>query len=514
MDYLKNAWIQLLKKWISLSESRNPLQRKIATWSRNGNVIPSDLKGKDFVNCTVSKHTWNGMNVVPPIIHFKEQSVLASVTRDNLPRVTFQLPEKPFQDDLSCANQHMVVSIHPLMDIQNESMTLLPPYIPDLNEHYGRKLYYIYNQVRAEPSGIGIITTISKNNLTLTALDNRELIQKIFMVFGIDAKPSQAGLITSRLIQQMGGLQGCRVFKIAGVRHLIEKYQPHEPFKRSAAIQIIGENDVSTGIPRYTQYENLCLEHNPNLRKWKPEHAFLYLLKKRVFMAGLEFVCPRCELKFWRVLDDVKSETICEYCGEHFEVMTQLKDRDWAYRRSGLFGRDDHQEGGLAVSLVLQQLNTAFYRDMFFATGMNLFSSSKQIKCESDLVVLHSDSYGRVGLVIGECKTRKNIKEDDVSNLIRVADALQKSGIDVFLLFAKLVPFSAEEIALCKKAQDEGEPRVIMLSDRELEPYYMYEQAKNEFVMNRTHANSLRDIARATREIYFNPVPKTKNSGN
>jgi hypothetical protein len=48
---------------------------------------------------------------------------------------------------------------------------------------------------------------------------------------------------------------------------------------------------------------------------------------------------------------------------------------------------------------------------------------------------------------------------------------------------------------------------VILLSDRELEPYFMYERAEKEFVI-RPSAISLEDMAQATQDIYFDPKPK------
>ena len=346
------------------------------------------------------------------------------------------------------------------------------------------------------------------DTLTLKALDVQELIRKVFSTFGIEAKPSDAGCVTSRLIDQMGGLQGCRVFKIAGVRRLIEEYMPDKSFTKGGAVQMIGDNDAKTGHPRYARYEGLCLDYNPGLREWKPEHAFRYLLKKRVLTVGLELRCPRCELTFWRVLDDVKSEARCEYCRTQFDVVLQLKDRDWAYRRSGLFGRDDNQEGGLAVSVVLQQMHTTLHGSkMLFTTAMELTCKAKGIKCETDLVVLHPERDGRIGLVVGECKTRGSIEETDVANLTRVADAFPKNRFDVSVLFAKLGPFSDEEITICRKAQDDMPPRVIMLSDRELEPYWVYELAEKEFVMREPYGHPWQTW-RLRPQIYFNPVRK------
>lgn len=511
LDSLKNAWLSQLSKRADKIRAAVAWAYPIPIWSKSEDVaITSDLLGQGTIRRLASKDGWNSRGAALPSVHFKSQSVLAVVMDDNPPTTTFQLPEKPFLDDPEYMNQHVVVSVRPLVDIRNESVTFSPPHIPELNEHYGRNLY---NTLPAEALSAGVVIRTISDTMTLTALDVRELILKTFSVFGIQAVPSSAGRVTSRLIQQMGGLQGCRVFKIAGVRALIEKYGPSKPFTRSTAIQLIGNNDPNTGQPDYGRYEHLCLEHNPELRKWKPEHAFLYLLKNDVFMAGLQLECPRCELTFWRALDDIGSQTQCEYCGSQFKVVAQLKDRDWAYRRSGLFGRDDHQEGGVAVSVTLQQIHTALTHGMLYSTGMELSCASSNVKCETDLVVLHHEATGRIGLAIGECKTRGNITQEDVTHLTGVADALPKKRFDVFLVFAKLGAFTLDEMALCKKAESNCGVRVIMLSARELEPYGMYDLAKDDLVLRKRYASSLHDMADATADIYFNPVHNTPKSG-
>ena len=56
-------------------------------------------------------------------------------------------------------------------------------------------------------------------------------------------------------------------------------------------------------------------------------------------------------------------------------------------------------------------------------------------------------------------------------------------------------------------AQGKYQRRVILLSDRELEPYFMYERAEKEFVIPHS-AISLEDMVEATQNIYFDPRPK------
>jgi hypothetical protein len=335
------------------------------------------------------------------------------------------------------------------------------------------------------------------------------------------AQPSPAGLVSARLIDQMGGLQGCRVFKIAGVRSLIKKYLPTESFERTEAVTMIGDNDPVTHHPRFDAYKSLFIEPRDK-RDLKPEDAFLYLLKKGVFRAGLKLACPTCQLDFWVPLDDAKSTTQCAYCGFEFNVLPQLRDRNWAYRRSGLFGREDNQRGGIPVAVTLQQLDTMFHgRFLAYAPGIDLKPNSAPIEnCETDLVVLVS-SFPHTGkpheLAIAECKDAGGeITEEDVRKLTKVAQALEKSPCHVFILFSKCGRFTDEEIERCKGArrklfEHQGiihyTQNVIMLSERELEPYHLYERTEKEFDI-KPYAHSLEELAINTTNIFFDPKPK------
>ena len=49
---------------------------------------------------------------------------------------------------------------------------------------------------------------------------------------------------------------------------------------------MIGDNDPVTHLPRFDAYKSLHIERRDK-RDLKPEDAFLYLLKKGVFRAGL-----------------------------------------------------------------------------------------------------------------------------------------------------------------------------------------------------------------------------------
>lgn len=480
------------------------------------------LFGAGLVISTFDPIIFNGLNLNPPVKRFPDKSVLGLSQEDALgATVTFQLPEKPFYSDSELHSQHVVVSVTGPM-IGNAMLT--PPFIPQLNEYYGRNAYFIYNQARAERGSLGIVQRVTSEQLTLRALPFAQVLIKAFGAFGITAKPSPAGLVGARLIDQMGGLQGCRVFKIAGVRALIKKYPPTASFERTEANTLIGDIDPATRIPRFDAYKSLYIEPRDK-KDLKPEDAFLYLLKKGVFRAGLKLACPTCQLDSWITLDDARSTSQCPYCGIEFNVLTQLRDRNWAYRRSGLFGREDNQRGGIPVAVTLQQLDTTLReRLLAYSPGMEFSPGSAAIKaCEADLVLLAA-SYPRsekpLELVIAECKDAGGeITEDDVRKLAKVAEALQDGPFQVYLLFAKCGEFTAAEIEHCKNGrrklfEHEGKVHylnnIIMLSARELEPYHLYEETEKQFEI-RQYAHTFEELAMNTANVFLEPRPK--NSG-
>jgi hypothetical protein len=91
-----------------------------------------------------------------------------------------------------------------------------------------------------------------------------------------------------------------------------------------------------------------------------------------------------------------------------------------------------------------------------------------------------------------------------VANLTRLADVFEGSSVQPFIVFAKVGSFSAEEIERCKLAQTKYRLRVIMLSEQELEPYFVYERTALEYEIDST-AIDLDDLAKATQGIFFSP---------
>lgn len=446
-----------------------------------------------------------------PMHWLEERQLMSQVSElDQEPAAILQLGQLP-GDPTHDRHQILMLALEPSFNFARDERYLYKlPFVPALNEFYFRKAASLTKGVRASKNGLTAFISLWDETLIMQGVDRVELSQSLFAAVGIDAILSEPGLICEQLVRQLDGLQGCRVFKIPGVRALIENYRVNQSFSRSAATRLIA--DVRDDRPHFGDHANLVLETRGR-RPLKPDDVFAYLLKHEVFRVGLDLECPSCRLEFWRSLDDVASRMRCEYCGKDFNPTMQLKDRDWAYRPSGLFGREDHQEGGVPVALTLQQLQTASHGQWITWLPALLLSprSAKIELCETDFLILTQSREGRVQILIGECKARKPITEKDVQNLTRIARAFPPERFDVYIVFSKTGDFSEAELGLCNP-DNAGYLRIILLTGRELEPYGVYERTAKEFAID-AHVMSLDDMVTATRDIFFAPKPKVPPPG-
>jgi len=485
---------------------------KIPIWSRSQDLVSAlEFSKEDVPNYREIEGVAIGAEVKPPLHFFQRKAMLGSVAdRYGRPTLSFQLPEKPFEPP-EFSGEHFIVSLTAPWDDPDEWSTFWTPYIPSLNRWYGRQILSSGRVARAEIDGIGIVSGVTNENLTVTSLKKIELATKIFESAGIDATPSDPGRIAARVISQLGGLSGCRVLKIAGVRKLIREYGPLHEFNRTQAISLIGNADPETHRPRFAEYERLFIEQRDYSKNLKPEDAFLYLLSRDVFRVGMTLKCTICELPFWISLDDVSTEVTCEMCGGRFNVLRQLKSRDWKYRRSGIFGSDNHQEGSIPVALTLHQLQAHFYSTpgtSLFLPSMKLGPARAKIPlCETDIFIATQEGEDTL-LAIGECKDAGgSITKDDATKMAAVADVLSNSGLHCYIIFSKTAAFTVDDVENGRLANQPGRTRVIMLSDRELEPDGIYSKASEIFEIGR-HGSRMHDMAVATHNIFFSPRPK------
>ncbi|WP_179040426.1 hypothetical protein [Rhizobium leguminosarum] len=456
----------------------------------------------------LSEHSWNGRNVRPRQMCFGEETSLGIVGgTPTAPRVRFALKEKPFSGDIWFHQQHLVASISTKgLWGEEANHTFNPPCIPELNEVASRVMHRNLMSVRLEPAGVGLIINATEKDVDLGAFPTSTLMESVFNLGGYSAQSSASGLITRQLITRMGGVDGARAFKIPGVRKLLKTYGPLSSFSRRGALGIIGQADLATGS-FFEDHRNLYIEPRKYGDGLTPSMVFSHLVEKGLFRIGVDLRCPACALTSWTALDVLHQKLTCSLCGTEFDATRQLVEGNYAYRRNGVLGLEKNTQGAIPVVLLLQQL--------FVNLDIRIFSSSYDLDpnepgsglptCESDFCILASEDANKTAVIIGECKDAGGtIDENDINNLRRVAEALPDKRFQVYILLAKLAPFTTNEIALAKELN--STPwirRVIMLTARELEPYHMFERTNKELGLEIEHCFTFKDLAEATQLIYF-----------
>ena len=114
----------------------------------------------------------------------------------------------------------------------------------------------------------------------------------------------------------------------------------------------------------------------------------------------------------------------------------------------------------------------------------------------------------RAEVLVGECKDMGGaIDANDVENLGRIANALRFYRFKTYIVFAKLGPFSPEEITLVKSLNVPfQEKRVILLTARELEPGHIYERMQKKLGI-KSYGGSPEELAQVTSHIHFSTPP-------
>ncbi len=455
-------------------------------------IVKEFQSKKRFVFSHCYEVIWNGLNIKPADFYFGWEHILASVDKTfNRYVVSVSLPEKKFiaNKDRDAGWQHLAVSIDPISEFGHPEHTLKPPFIRQLNEFYSRELAVNPWSLRIEKDGIAVIIKSNYNSLSLYPISHKVLIQKIFELAGIKSEVSQAGLITKRIIEKLGGVDGGRVFKINGVRKLLQTLKTDECISRGRGTSTIWENG------EFEKHEKLYIEARET-PKLTTHNVFDFLMKKDFLRSGLELICNHCKLSNWLSLQEIDDIWTCNYCGDDNKTSLQLKNRgDWKFRKSGLFAKDNNQEGAIPVILTL-------------LVFLRIFDHSKlgngNISCEIDFCILQYQRRDKIQLGIGECKSEGGvIDQKDVDNLKVVRDKIENLNIDCYLVFSRVSEkFEQSEIDLFKQLKKENIP-IILLTNKELEPYHPYWEIKEVDNLPEKYALDMAGMGRNSEYLYL-----------
>jgi len=467
-------------------------------------ISPKIISKKAVTWSGVNEHSWNGLNIKPDYQVFKWQNINAYTEKssDGKYIVTADLPQKRFltiDDDPDVGSQQLGVLIDVFSEHDYPGYTLKLPYITELNEFYSREIVFDPWKLRVSKGGFTIVIPANEDSINIYPIHKQDLIKKIFNTAEVEAEISQSGLISSKIIEKIDGLEGARVLKIKGVRMLLEQGSLNSFITRGEASKIIFDND-------FEKHKKLYIESRKS-KELDSNQVFDYLLKQDFFRAGLELVCIHCKLKNWLSLKNIDDAWICEYCGDADKISTHLKNRgDWRFRKSGLFAKDNHQEGAIPVLLTLLTMKRILDRSDFgYTTALNL--KGENINCETDFCILDNRRENELYISIGECKSEGGIiTKQDCDNLKGAALKLEKSirNSKIYITFAKTADsFTLEEIALFKEIKDDV--NLILFTNKELELYnpYWLEGGEIEQDIVEKYPNSMDDLSRNSESRYL-----------
>jgi len=484
--------------------------------------ITKSLQGKKrFMYSHCDELIWNGLNIKPSDFYFKWQQVLANVEKKYEGyTITSSLPEKSFLNSERSRNtdsQSLAVSISPNGEFSYPFHTLRPPFIQDLNEFYSREISFDPWRVRSEKDGIAAIQKVYDQSLMLSPLSHQKIIEKIFEHAGYKASISQPGLLAKQIIEGMredNPLEACRIFKITGVRKLIASplTAKKKRIKRSDATRIIWESNFS-------KFESLYIESRDS-KKLSTSNVFNFLIKKRIFAPKLRlihkllrtkstFKCRNCGLKEKINVLVYEADWICPNCfHKHFMPNYILEDfqnnsnKYWRFERSGLFSKENNQEG--AIPVIISLLTFARILD----TNKFLYSTSLKLKsskpCEIDFCILQYGRGENIQIGIAECKSEgQQITQQNINNMKAVQDEMKKIKIDCFLIFSKTVDnYNSSELQLFNSLKEENR-KFIILSNKELEPYHPYWELNETENLPEKYALDMSGMCRNSQYIYL-----------
>lgn len=454
------------------------------------------------------------LNYDKPFGYFKNESfdALAHINegQNGGYDVSFSLPNIPFSNSekRDTSKQFFITSVSPESE-PFYKYTFSLPYIPDLHESYSRKIVGQFNpfELRCEPTGFGVLLNNEKRTLTIHPILFRDIIFEMFKEAGLEPQQSQPGLLTIKIINKLGHLDSCRVFKIRGVRKVFRSLNVEDTIVRSNIEKEIWDNG------NFRKYQGLYIEKRTT-KDLKQRDVVDYLFRHDFFRPGLELRCGSCNLENWLSVKRLDDFWTCEFCGSKNQLNTALKDRgDWKFRKSGLFGKNNNQEGAIPVILTLLQLYRCLQgisskQTMIYETATKFITPRN---CEIDFSVVNLNDLDDFEIGFGECKDEGgNIDANDIENLKFVYEAFKRKCYKPYIIIAKAADrFSEDEINLFKKVKAD-EYRLILMTNRELEPYNIYDEYRGKIKLPREHPFSLQDLHWNSDFIYLKDQEENK----
>lgn len=486
---VKDAQFDEICSWIRAELKFNLSRRNwLPNWGRRSERVVDDMMPRRYVDVErTSNLIFDGEDLAPL----------------ELARPSFFEDEKYYQDFRRYYRDRVYwVNEIDLNDNYKNEYFFDVPYDPKLTDLIARSfLFGSFDKVKLGDKGISYFNDALMGEINIHPLKTEEVISQMFKKRGMEISPSPAGMFATKIMEHMGGIDSCRVFKIRGIRDvLFELSKTAPPYKIKPRFGgtygelkgIVGNRQVDQfGGPNWDNsiYKDLTLYYQQP-HPLTPEIAIDHLFKNNIFRAGLRFICQNCGKEDWYHLTEFDVNFTCRYCfrSQHIGSLEGSNKKEWHYKTDGLFTITHAGEGSLSVILALWRLHHITHGNSFkYITSQNV---KGVLELEIDFVTVMTNHFqmGTV-VVLGEARNFVDFTRKDVSKLMKIGSKFTPKP---YLCFATLKDkFSDNEKAEFKRVLKQ-EFGLILLTRLELDPYDLYDRFNS---LKEKHAVTIKDFA-------------------
>ena len=382
-----------------------------------------------------------------------------------------------------------------LGDITDSDFFFTAPNDKLLERYIQRNMYMDFSKMsRISNNGVVLFSSHIKGDVQIFPQKVFDLFKELFKENGFSIKLSSPGNYAKQIINSMGGLNGCRVFKIRGVREVLHQLSNlSKDVKKNENINkisrfgltygeiksIIGSrNKDKFGGPNWDSksYKDLII-YRGQQKSLNPEITLDYLINKNILRTGLRLTCRNCTKEEWYDISEFSDKFKCKYCFEEQNIGV-LDKKEWFHKANGLFMIPDSGMGSLAMILTLWRLKHASHLEYFkYISSFNINNSENSIKGEVDFACIIVKPFENTyDLIIGEAKNYTDFSNSDFKKLTSIS---RKFSHKPYLCFCTLKDeFSSIERKEIKKLIRKNY-KIIAMTRLELDPYDLYNRFKN-----------------------------------
>jgi len=292
-------------------------------------------------------------------------------------------------------SQHWALEVFVFESGDQDHTWRLPWLRPECDEYVNAKVAHGFRSTKTRvcKEGIAVVRKGERDSFGISEPAVKDVLKSFLKNYDFEFRQlSSPGLALERIVEQLGGLFGCRMFQNPGVRELIHRL--------SAGGQMHIENVRAT-----------LLKNTPMTRRKQiaTAHGLLQtLILKRVLRQGIRLQCGRCQRNAWYGLGEFSDEYKCKLCF-HTQQMPMMEENPWECISDGLFTLPGKMAGCVTAIAALVSLGHFFHNNFKYIASFDYRDASNG--AERDFAVMTSGILGNdVDVIFGECKTAESFE--------------------------------------------------------------------------------------------------------